>query len=139
MSILQNLLSLRESSKPMSIDVDVAGWSDEEVKQVAKKYKCAAKLKQRKGPAGGNPLWTITGNEKNLREFHKEYTGFDKSQYADFESYIHESTITEEAESKDFDDLVDLYFNHVGNSLEGRRGLTNFARLVGLLGYKDRN
>lgn len=49
------------------------------------------------------------------------------------------TAVVQEAAEKSFDELVELYFDKVGYSLEGHRGLTNFARLVSILGYKDNN
>lgn len=78
---LAGMEPLNEAAGKMSIDIDLCDWSgklsDEETDalahDLAKQFKCTAKLKNRVGPGGGNPEWTMTGTEKNLRALYRSY------------------------------------------------------------------
>lgn len=77
----------------MSIDLDFADWTnklsdaqmDKKVYSFASKFNCTAKLKTRFGPAGGNPEYTITGKENDLRKLYASYNGEKRSKETDEE------------------------------------------------------
>lgn len=113
MSILQHLLGLREAESTKSEKIEAYGVKG---------------MKSTK--------WRKTF--KNQAEFEKWLDKQDGDVEVQGQRPLDESTIVEGF--NDVHDLVDAFFDHVGShSMEGRRGLTNFAKLCRALGYKDPN
>lgn len=60
----RELMSLELDCAPEAAGDEAAG---DEVRAYARRYGCRAKLLERFGPGGGNPLWEFTGTESDLR------------------------------------------------------------------------
>lgn len=96
---IQELKKILESSDTMTIKLDIADWSGKksmeqiirETDDFAKRFSCTAKLLKKVGPGGGNPLFSFTGTEKNLRALYKDYLGDDPSADEEFDEFFMES------------------------------------------------